>query len=138
MLMALVGAEEKLFDGDLDALENALGGELPAEFRRLYLSSNGGCIDDAQGGNDLLLAGFVPIKHGRIPIDRAYKELVEDCPELKGKMPFAFDEGGNYFLLTLLGKEQGQVGLWIMDTDEYHVVSENFREFLGRLTRHCS
>jgi len=115
MLMALVDAEEKLFDGDLDALENALGSELPAEFRRLYLSSNGGCIDDAQGGNDLLLAGFVPIKHGRIPIDRAYKELVEDCPELKGKMPFAFDEGGIIFCLLCWEKNRGRsaCGLWI-------------------------
>lgn len=133
MLVLLVNAEKELSGADLDSLEGVLGGRLPLEFRQLYLSSNGGYIDDAQGGNGLLLAGFVPVKYGRIPMELAYKELVEDFPHLKGHVPFAFDEGGNYFLLTLSGAEQGEVGLWIMDTEEYHVVADTFSEFLCRL-----
>nr|WP_161872490.1 SMI1/KNR4 family protein [Pseudomonas sp. SG-MS2] len=54
---------------------------------------------------------------------------------MKGRVPFAFDEGGNYFLLTLSGEEQGEVGLWIMDTEEYHVVADAFPEFLSRLNQ---
>lgn len=135
MLISLVDTEKELSCVDLDLLEGVLGGRLPPEFRRLYLSSNGGYIDDAQGGNDLLLAGFVPIKYGRIPMDMAYKELIEDFPQMRGRVPFAFDEGGNYFLLTLSGEEQGEVGLWIMDTEEYHVVADTFSEFLTRLNQ---
>ncbi len=74
-----------------------------------------------------------PIKYGRIPINVAYKELVEDFPKMKGRVPFAFDEGGNYFVLALSGEEQDEVGLWIMDTEEYHVVADTFPEFLNRL-----
>ncbi|WP_233100430.1 SMI1/KNR4 family protein [Pseudomonas putida] len=135
MLIPLSDTEKAISCADLDFLEEVLGGRLPPEFRRLYLSSNGGYIGDAQGGNDLLLTGFVPIKYGRIPMDIAYRELVEDFPQMKGRVPFAFDEGGNYFLLTLSGEEQGEVGLWIMDTEEYHVVADAFPEFLSRLNQ---
>lgn len=135
MLIPLINTEKEISCADLEFLEERLGGTLPPDFRRLYLSSNGGYIDDAQGGNDLLLAGFVPIKYGRIPMDIAYKELVEDFPQMKGRVPFAFDEGGNYFLLTLSGEAQGEVGLWIMDTEEYHVVADTFSEFLTRLNQ---
>ena len=116
-------------------MESSLGGTVPPNFRQLYLESNGGYVDDSQGGNTLLLAGFVPIKYGRIPMELAYKELVEDYPQMKGRVPFAFDEGGNYFLLTLSGGGQGEVGLWIMDGEEYHVVADNFSEFLCRLNQ---
>ncbi|MCI0915358.1 SMI1/KNR4 family protein [Pseudomonas putida] len=135
MLIPMISTEKEISSADLDLLEEVLGDRLPPEFRRLYLSSNGGYIDDAQGGNDLLLAGFIPIKYGRIPIDIAYKELVLDFPRMKGRVPFAFDEGGNYFLLTLSGEAQGEVGFWIMDTEEYHVVADAFREFLSRLNQ---
>lgn len=135
MLISLVGTEKELSCADLDFMEGILGGRLPPEFRRFYLSSNGGYIDSAQGGNDLLLAGFVPIKYGRIPMGIAYKELVEGFPQMKGRVPFAFDEGGNYFLLTVSGEELGEVGLWIMDTEEYHVVADTFSEFLTCLSR---
>ncbi len=135
MSISLIDPGQELSNADLDSLEVLLGGKVPLEFRRLYLASNGGYIDDSQEGNALLLAGFVPIKYGRIPMELAYKELTRDFPQMKGRVPFAFDEGGNYFLLTLAEGEQGEVGLWIMDTEEYHVVADDFSEFLYRLNR---
>ncbi|MEB6587838.1 SMI1/KNR4 family protein [Pseudomonas asiatica] len=135
MLTSLIDSEQDLSGADLESLEVLLGGKVPLEFRRLYLASNGGYIDDSQGGNALLLTGFVPIKYGRIPMELAYKELIRDFPSMTGRVPFAFDEGGNYFLLALSEGEQGEVGLWIMDTEEYHVVADNFSEFLYRLNR---
>lgn len=65
----------------------------------------------------------------------AYNELVQDFPTLAGKVPFAFDEGGNYFLISVSGNDAGNVGIWIMDTEEYHIVADDFREFFSTVIR---
>lgn len=70
----------------------------------------------------------------RSPWSMAYRELIEDFPTIKEKPPFAFDEGGNYFLLSSFGHDQGEVGLWIIDTEEHHSVAESFSELLIRLS----
>ncbi|WP_122523820.1 SMI1/KNR4 family protein [Pseudomonas viridiflava] len=133
MLIPLVDSEAKLSNSEIDDFELALNAKLPSSFKDLYCAKNGGYIDDQKGGNSLLLAGFVPIKYGRLPIEQAYKELVDDYPSLVGRIPFAFDEGGNYFLLSIGNQNSGEVGLWIMDTEEYHLVASDFRSFLDRL-----
>ncbi|KQQ49283.1 hypothetical protein ASF84_23575 [Pseudomonas sp. Leaf127] len=133
MLPYLIESAPSLSAADINRFEQALDVGFPQAFRDFYLATNGGYIDDALNGNDLLLAGFVPIKHGRVPMEQAYRELVEDAPALAGKMPFAFDEGGNYFLLSLDGPDHGKIGLWIMDTEHYHEVAHDFSAFLDRL-----
>lgn len=134
MLIPLIDSAPQISNTDIEHLEKEIGGELPSEFKDIYLNINGGNIDDSEESNSLLLSGFVPIKYGQVPIEQAYKELVEDFPALKGKVPFAFDEGGNYFLLSTFGHDQGEIGLWIMDTEEYHIVSDSFSDFLARLS----
>ncbi|MBD8576536.1 SMI1/KNR4 family protein [Pseudomonas syringae] len=133
MLPYLIESAASLSKADIHSFEQRLEGRLPEAFRDFYLAINGGYIDDALNGNDLLLAGFVPIKYGRVPMEQAYSELVEDVPALVGKIPFAFDEGGNYFLLSLGDADHGTIGLWIMDTGQYHEVAHDFPAFLDRL-----
>ncbi|MDC3744213.1 SMI1/KNR4 family protein [Pseudomonas syringae pv. syringae] len=133
MLIPLIDSAQQISDADIENVEKEIGGKFPSDFKNMYLSINGGNIDDSDESNSLLLAGFVPMKYGQIPMEQAYRELVEDFPTLKGKVPFAFDEGGNYFLLSVFGHDQGEIGLWIMDTEEYHIVSDSFSEFLTRL-----
>lgn len=133
MSINLIDSELAISEVEIDELQAKLGGKFPQAFRRLYLARNGGFIGDKEDGNTLLLAGFVAIKFGRLPIDLAYRELISDYPHMHGKVPFAFDEGGNYFVFSLFGHAIGQVGLWVMDTEEYHVVADDFQEFLERL-----
>ncbi|WP_440778861.1 SMI1/KNR4 family protein [Pseudomonas syringae] len=134
MLIPLITSTPRISIADFDNLEKEIGGQLPPDFKDIYLSINGGNIDDSNDSNSLLLSGFLPIRYGQPPMKQAYKELIEEFPTLKGKLPFAFDEGGNYFLLSSFGHDQGEVGLWIMDTEEYHIVAESFSEFLVRLS----
>lgn len=58
-------------DAEILAIELLANGNFPSEFRNLYLSVNGGYLDDADGGNSLLLSGFVPIKYGRVPMEHS-------------------------------------------------------------------
>ncbi|EAN5126954.1 SMI1/KNR4 family protein, partial [Salmonella enterica] len=53
---------------------------------------------------------------------------------LKKMVPFAYDEGGNCFLLSLRDKDYGKVYIWLMDEKELAFVSESFDEFINELS----
>ncbi|MBF7144346.1 MULTISPECIES: SMI1/KNR4 family protein [Pseudomonas] len=132
MLINLKNSQPGLVIVDVNNLEEILKVKFPNDLVSFYLAQNGGDLEENEP-NSLLLSGFVPIKYGEIPVELAYEELISDFPHLSGKIPFAFDEGGNYFLLETVGPDKGKIELWIMDTEELLSVAESFLEFLEEL-----
>ncbi|KDN10139.1 hypothetical protein GAPWKB30_1247 [Gilliamella apicola] len=48
-------------------------------------------------------------------------------------IPFAYDEGGNCFLLSLKNENYGEIYIWLMDEKELVLVSESFDSFINKL-----
>lgn len=49
-------------------------------------------------------------------------------------LPFAYDEGGNFFLLSLKeGNSFGEVFIFLMDEKELVTVADSFDEFIEEL-----
>lgn len=107
---------------------------LPAQFKNFYLVNNGGYLPEDNSDNPFLLGGFIAIKYGRVPIEKTYERLINGFPELKEMIPFAYDDGGNCFLLSLKDNDYGKVYIWLMDEKELGFVSQSFDEFINALS----
>lgn len=133
MSIILEESQKKLSPEELAAFEQQYNVSLPEDFVQFYLNYNGGYLPESDEDNPYLLGGFLPIKYGRVPIEEHYKDLTESFPELKGLIPFAYDDGGNLFLLSSKESDFGKVYIWLMDETELDFVSNSFSSFLNEL-----
>lgn len=134
MQLIIEESEKKLTQDDFFEFEKYFGKKFPDGFRDFYLENNGGYLPESEHPAPLLFSGFIPIKHGKVPIEKTYQDLTDDFIELKDMVPFADDEGGNCFLLSLRDKDYGKIYIWLMDEKELTFVSESFDEFINELS----
>lgn len=133
MKLILEDSEQALSVQELIEFQDGFGAQLPVAFRQFYLEHNGGDLSDSNGDNDFLLGGFTPIKYGVAPVEVVYRDLVDSLPSLEGLIPFAYDYGGNSYLLSLRNDDYGKIYLYLMDEDELAFVCTSFEEFMAEL-----
>lgn len=80
-----------------------------------------------------MLSGFIPFKYGSASIERTYKDLVDDFPALKEFVPFADDQGGNCFLISMRKMDYGKVYIWLMDEKELTFVIDSFDALINEV-----
>ena len=132
--MCLTGSENKLTVYEINAFNTSFDNHLPASFLDFYLKNNGGYPHKNEDGNPFMLGGFNPIKYGDLPIEQLYRDLVESFGKLRNMVSFAYDDGGNSFLLSLKSDDSlGKVFVFLMDDKEVELVSGSFSEFLEEL-----
>ncbi|ELY4483305.1 SMI1/KNR4 family protein [Cronobacter turicensis] len=129
----IVDSEIGLTQEDFVEVEKKFNWKFPKTFKEFYLNNNGGELADEYADNDFLLSGFIPFKHGSAPIERTYKDLVDDFPELKDFVPFADDQGGNCFLISMRKKDYGKVYIWLMDEKELAFVIDSFDALINEI-----
>ncbi|MBT2342158.1 MULTISPECIES: SMI1/KNR4 family protein [Pseudomonas] len=134
MRLILEDSEHTISVQELNEFQEKFNVELPTAFRNFYLRHNGGNLSESSSENEFLLGGFTPIKYGEAPIETVYRDLTDDVPSLKGMIPFAYDQGGNSFLLSVKTDDFGNVYLYLMDEEDLAFVCESFEEFLTELT----
>ncbi|MGN8274943.1 SMI1/KNR4 family protein [Pseudomonas sp. SMN5] len=134
MRLTLEDSENALSVQELNEFQEKFNVELPTAFRNFYLKHNGGNLSESNSENEFLLGGFTPIKYGEAPIEIVYRDLTDDVPSLKAMIPFAYDQGGNPFLLSVKRDDFGSVYLYLMDEEDLAFVCESFEEFLTELT----
>ncbi|WP_434563250.1 SMI1/KNR4 family protein [Pseudomonas sp. D2-30] len=134
MRLTLEESEHALSVQELNEFQEKFNVELPTAFRQFYLKHNGGDLAESNSENDFLLGGFTPIKYGQAPIETVYRDLTDDVPSLKQMIPFAYDHGGNSFLLSVKEADFGNIYLYLMDEEDLAFVCESFEEFLAELT----
>ncbi|EAX8474650.1 SMI1/KNR4 family protein [Salmonella enterica subsp. enterica serovar Kua] len=135
MQLTLEESEKKLTSDELSEFSRYFDGKVPLSFINFYIKFNGGYPPDNDEGNFFLLGGFNSIKYGDLPVERIYSDLVDDFPDLKNMIPFAYDEGGNCFLLSLKDENHGYIYIWLMDEKELVFISESFDIFINKLSR---
>lgn len=133
MQLTIEESEKKLTEDEFFEFQKYFGSKFPDEFRSFYLECNGGFLPESTNPSPLLFSGFNSIKYGKVSIEKTYRDLVDDFPELKGKVPFGDDEGGNCFLLSLNDVDYGRIYLWLMDEKELVFVSKSFDSFINEL-----
>ncbi|ALB65086.1 hypothetical protein AFK67_00685 [Cronobacter dublinensis subsp. dublinensis LMG 23823] len=133
MQLIIVASEIGLTQEDFVEVEKKFNWKFPRAFKEFYLHHNGGELADEYADNDFLLSGFIPFKYGSAPIERTYKDLVDDFPALKEFVPFADDQGGNCFLISMCKKDYGKVYLWLMDEKELAFVIDSFDMLINEI-----
>ncbi|EBR8266260.1 SMI1/KNR4 family protein, partial [Salmonella enterica subsp. enterica serovar Durham] len=128
MRLMIEESEKKLTHDEFYEFERYFSKKFPDSFRNFYLENNGGYLAESAHPSPLLFSGFISIKYGKVPIEKTYQDLIDDFLELKDMVPFADDEGGNCFLLSLRDKDYGKIYIWLMDEKELAFVSESFDE----------
>ncbi|WNY83071.1 SMI1/KNR4 family protein [Cronobacter dublinensis] len=133
MQRIVMDSEIGLTQEDFAEVEKKFNWKLPATFKKFYLHHNGGGLTDEYADNEFLLSGFIPFKYGSASIERTYKDLVDDFPTLKEFVPFADDQGGNCFLISMRKKDYGEVYIWLMDEKELAFVIESFDALINEI-----
>ncbi|HGH4621859.1 TPA: SMI1/KNR4 family protein [Enterobacter cloacae] len=129
--MYLTASEYKLTVDEINAFNAYFDHHLPTSFLDFYLKNNGGYPHDNEESNPFMLGGFNPIKYGDLPIEKLYGDLVESFGELRNMVPFAYDDGGNSFLLSLKSDDLlGKVFIFLMDDKEIELVADSFSGFI--------
>lgn len=135
MSLVLEESEKKINLDDIRNFENCNNLALPNDFIDFYLINNGGYLPEADEPNPFLFGGFFSFSHGKLPIEKRYKELLEDWPNLLGMIPFAYDDGGNLFLISTVSESYGEVKIWLTDENELDTVSASFLLYISELKK---
>lgn len=136
MQLILEESEKQLSFKELEEFSNYFDKEIPFSFINFYIKFNGGYLPESDEHNFFLLGGFNPIKYGDLTIEDIYANLKDEFSNLKDMIPFAYDEGGNCFLLSLKDKNYGEIYIWLMDEKELVLVSKSFDSFINKLLQY--
>lgn len=132
--MYLSDSERNLTSDDIKKFNELFNKKIPNSFQDFYLKNNGGYPLNNEDGNVFILGGFNPITYGELPIERLYQDLTESFGELRDMLPFAYDEGGNSFLLSVKEDDSfGKIFVFLMDEKEIEFITDSFTEFLEEL-----
>lgn len=135
MSLVLEESEKRINLDDIRNFETSNNLALPNDFISFYLINNGGYLPEEDEPNPFLLGGFFSFSHGKLPIEKRYKELLEDWPNLLGMIPFAYDDGGNLFLISTVSESYGEVKIWLTDENELDTVSASFLSYINELKK---
>ncbi len=135
-------AEQGLTSEDMSAFAAEWKITLPREFIEFYLQSNGGYPPfDAVEGDEYLyhIDWFLPIKYGKLTINRLLRENRAEGIDMKGMIPFAADPHDNMFVLSVAPDDYGSVYIFGQEDDpgessSYRYVCGSFTDFITGLT----
>ncbi|WP_316797271.1 SMI1/KNR4 family protein [Pedobacter agri] len=125
--------EKQLTESDLKNFEENFQINLPDDFRIHYLSFNGGYppYEYVKGiKNIFTINGFNPIKYGSLHMEKIISDYRKSGISFENKVPFAYDSGGNVFLIS----EDGAVHILeaeFIENKDYILVSSSFADFIN-------
>jgi len=134
---------------DFEEIEQALNIDLPIEFKEHYLNYNGGYPENdiytwANGGKTTINA-FASLKYPSlgISLEDTYRDLVLLEKYLPiGIVPFATDDGGNFFCISVRDKDFGAI--YYCNNDHYNIknkeeclsaIDKSFKHFINNLSK---
>jgi hypothetical protein len=139
-MLNLDEAEAAIEINDFLKIESLANGKLPNSFKRLYLRANGGFPEATEvEGEEYVFSinGFNSIKFGGLTIEKLMQDFFDQDEKLKGYVPFAYDDGGNSFMLSLNQKDSGVVYLLLQENLQLERVCASFDVFLNSLLSAC-
>ena len=135
--MEFLEVSEKLVVDDLKEVEDQLGILFTNDFREHYLKNNGGYPIKSYflwpDGAKTRINHFFSIKHaGFSQLETAYDDLfVTEQILPPGFLPFASDDGGDFFCISTLPDSYNEVFF----CDMHHYNPENTEEYITSLSK---
>lgn len=129
--------EQQLTAEELTAFEYQYDIALPKDFREHYLQYNGGYppYENVKGKQHLFtINSFYPIKYGVLPIEKIISDYEKSGIVFEDKIPFAYDNGGNIYLISVAQNAYGYIYIVEAERAEdkaFVLVSESFTDFLN-------
>ena len=126
--------ENQLDTNDLNKFKNDYKLNLPSSYTSHILSFNGGYPDkDEIKGH--VVSKFYPIKYGDYTLEEILNDLVVNENILPSDFfPFACDQGGNDFCISLQDSQYGKIYLFYHDTGgDVELIANSFKEFMENL-----
>lgn len=130
----VVDSHPPLTTADIEEVERRIGAVLPADLRDFYLRHNGGhlvppCFVDDDGVLEVQLVLYMKSGNASSGFEETYEGLVLNTPEFpRGFIPFAVDQGGDYFLFSIRKEDYGSISF---NQSEYYDDPERFVIFLA-------
>ncbi len=128
--------EQQLTKAEITAFEQQYEIELPETFKQHYLQYNGGYppYEYLKGIDHIFtINGFYPIKYGRLTIEKLISDYQKSGINLTKAIPFAYDNGGNVYLLSVEKSTCGQVLIMEAESENNKknlLVAKSFTHFL--------
>lgn len=127
--MNFIATSKALTKSDIFDAEKEMGILFPKDFIAHYLQFNGGCAENDKyvwkDGGETRVNSFFPLKYDDLgKIETIYRDLfiLENyLPE--GIVPFATDDGGNFFCISARMQDYGNV--YYFNNDHYDVENEH-------------
>jgi hypothetical protein len=119
---------------DIMRVERRLGVRLPQDIKEHYLMHNGGQPRPrffVKDGEAYEVRKFLPMNRGDkgSSFENTYVMMVDQTPEFpRGYIPFAYDEGGDYFLYSVKSDSFGNI---MFNESEYFGDDDRFVVFLA-------
>ena len=129
--------EQKLTAEELAAFEQQYNIALPKAFKEHYLKYNGGYppYENVKGKDHLFtINGFYPIKYGALSVEKIISDYEKSGVVFDGKIPFAYDNGGNIYLVSVAQDTCGYIYIVeaeCVENKAFVLVSETFTDFLN-------
>lgn len=139
----MISVEKELTQEELCRLETEAEFSLPSDLRKFYAQHNGGIPEKKKFSKNELLYSvhkFIPIlSQAGEDLKTIYSEMVlEDNVFHINCIPFAIDEGGEYFLYSMDEESFGKI--FFFDSDYFDdpdesliLLSDSFTDFLTSL-----
>jgi len=128
------GSEQELTVAELDTFQQELEITLPQKYIEHILVVNGGKpLEDTFNGKRVHY--FHSIKYGDYPLHEIIEDIKDVLPD--NLFPFAEDEGGNAFCISLSEENNGEIYIWYHDMDDEDKVeflADSFEDFMKGLT----
>lgn len=117
---------------ELLEFEQSIGYKLPESYKKFILKNKVG-VPSNKYFSEFSIALFFSFKHGKMTIDKIYKEFNNLVPE--GFIAIADEPGGDFICINLnSGQNYGNIYYISHDNDEPLLVAESFKEFFESLT----
>ncbi|WP_283010585.1 SMI1/KNR4 family protein [Cronobacter turicensis] len=145
-MVELVDTERKISNIEWTEFAKRFPVPLPESFKAHYLRINGGYLAEEDVEADrwgIPEGGFNPIKYGALPVETLINDIFNISPadseygpwQENEFIPFAYDNGGNSFFLSLKESDYGRVYLYAQDGDALFEIADLFDDFIRALYR---
>ncbi len=141
---AFLDLEPPINELDLDQLEKEYSFSMPTMIRNHILEYNGGYPKKSVFVNDdgetYSVSYFIPVKYGNFNLEKVLDLLRDDKVFPKWLVPFADDDGGDFFCYSLRNDEIGAIYYYSHEFDygedpEQHItyLSPSINDFIDSL-----
>lgn len=127
--------KNKISVDDIHNIEKQYAIQFPEALVDFLVEYNGSEIflsEIIRNGLSYEVASLIPIKHGRLPMEKVLEWDRQDAIVKEGLIPIASDRGGNVYYLD---SQTGNIIFYnVEDIENPKLVSDSLEEFLSQMT----